>query len=383
MELKILSVNAPAKNEALEYIGKIANICYMRGNLDEIFSQETELANKRALGCLNNGHHSVFDHIAVTMSITGLDKISACVLNSIGLYSTSERSGRYCEFKGFTDEDEILYHKWRDKIAVLLNDRELTDREKTTICNENARYFISSFATNCEMIYTINIRTMGYLVQKIRKLDTSNLKQFKYSLDILDILAYRFEKIVKSIVGKPITSNKPEEITFFGDALSTSMKEVHLDAEYLVGDCYHSVYNCSIASLGQKVRSRKLELSVFLENEEEYYCPQIILDAGLKEEWEKDMRSISELLPQGRIVKVSEIGRVSDFFIYQVPERICSHAMYETFKLVEKQAYSLRYSLIGKEFFVRQGENVRLKKKCEICGGCSTPCNKNVFERRW
>ena len=382
MEIRVLSSNTPTESSVLEYIGRIANVCYMKGDIDEVFSQDEESAVKRAIGCLDNGHHSVFDHVTITLSVTGLDKISACVLNSIGLYATSERSGRYCEFKGLSEKDETLYRKCKNKIEALLSDKDVTNREKTTICNENARYFISSFATNCEMIYTINIRTMGYLVQKIRQLDHSNLKYFEHSLVILREFASKLENIMQNAVKRPIVSNKPEEITFFRDSLSSSMKEVHSDAEYLVGDTYHSIYNCSIAALGQKVRSRKLELSISLENEE-YYCPQIVIDADLKKEWEEDMRSISDLLPQGRIVRVSEIGRVSDFFIYQVAERICSHAMYETFKLVEKQAYSLRHSIIGKDFFIKDEESVRLKKKCEICKGCSTPCNKNLFERRW
>lgn len=65
---------------------------------------------------LNNGHHSVYDHINLSFNLQNIPKILAMVLNNEHQYTTSEKSVRYTSVVRqvgsiITDDEEKLYNK--------------------------------------------------------------------------------------------------------------------------------------------------------------------------------------------------------------------------------------------------------------------------------
>lgn len=64
MQIKVLASTKVgyemSKEEAVNFSGKSAGICYMPDSLDALFSENDEKTMKRAKGTLASGHHSVF-----------------------------------------------------------------------------------------------------------------------------------------------------------------------------------------------------------------------------------------------------------------------------------------------------------------------------------
>ena len=64
MQIKVLASTKVgyemSKEEAVNFSGKSAGICYMPDSLDTLFSENDEKTMKRAKGTLASGHHSVF-----------------------------------------------------------------------------------------------------------------------------------------------------------------------------------------------------------------------------------------------------------------------------------------------------------------------------------
>ena len=54
------------KEEAINFSGKAAGICYMRDTLQGLMDEDGEVTLKRANGTLKSGHHSVYGHPTYT-----------------------------------------------------------------------------------------------------------------------------------------------------------------------------------------------------------------------------------------------------------------------------------------------------------------------------
>ena len=83
------------KEEALNFSGKSAGICYLPDTLETLFNEPEEKTSKRANMTLKSGHHSVFNHPTYNLSLEGIPKILAMILNNEKMYNTSEKSARY------------------------------------------------------------------------------------------------------------------------------------------------------------------------------------------------------------------------------------------------------------------------------------------------
>lgn len=59
------------------------------------YKMNLKKTNRRINMTLNNGHHSVYDHINVSLNLQNIPKILAMVINNEHQYTTSEKSGRY------------------------------------------------------------------------------------------------------------------------------------------------------------------------------------------------------------------------------------------------------------------------------------------------
>lgn len=82
------------------FAGMNAGICYGEHGYYGTAITDPEKALKRFENVIKNGHHSIADHIRVTILLSDVPKAVAMVLNNLGDYATSEKSGRYTKMTG-------------------------------------------------------------------------------------------------------------------------------------------------------------------------------------------------------------------------------------------------------------------------------------------
>jgi len=99
----------------------MAGICLMPDDYLSQGIQNEASSLKRAEGTVNSGHHSVYDHAHMTLTIEGIPKILAMLLNSTEDYVTSEKSARYTVLKPETEAELVLYEKWIVKFTDLIS----------------------------------------------------------------------------------------------------------------------------------------------------------------------------------------------------------------------------------------------------------------------
>ena len=155
--MRISLINSLGIDDTKEYCGNIAGICY--GGIDSVKDNNRDKAIKRAEFCLKNGHHSIYEHKVVCLHLVDVPKILCMYLNSMGSYATTEKSGRYTNYSG-----NELYNKWYTLIYTYLKYTVgYKGKNIETIARENARYMLSIFDVT-DMVYTINIRQLNYLI---------------------------------------------------------------------------------------------------------------------------------------------------------------------------------------------------------------------------
>lgn len=145
------------KEEAIDFSGKEAGICYLPDDLEKLFGEDKEKTLKRAQRTLKSGHHSVFGHPTYNLTLEGIPKILAMILNNEKVYNTSEKSARYTKMNPSKEEKE-LYEKWiniyKEKISVEYP--KIDEKRVEKLAQENARYLISIFTPATIMGYTVN-----------------------------------------------------------------------------------------------------------------------------------------------------------------------------------------------------------------------------------
>ena len=94
------------KEEAVNFSGKSAGICYLPDTLDVLLNEPIEKTEKRASMNILSGHHSVFGHATYNLSLEGIPKILAMILNNEKVYNTSEKSARYTVMQT-SDEEQL------------------------------------------------------------------------------------------------------------------------------------------------------------------------------------------------------------------------------------------------------------------------------------
>ena len=97
------------KEEALDFSGKSAGICYLPDTLETLFAEPAEKTERRVNGNLQSGHHSVFGHATYNLSFEGIPKILAMILNNEKIYNTSEKSARYTKMEPSEEEKDGVY----------------------------------------------------------------------------------------------------------------------------------------------------------------------------------------------------------------------------------------------------------------------------------
>ena len=153
------------KEEAIDFSGKEAGICYLPDDLQKLLNEDKEKTLKRANRTLKSGHHSVFGHPTYNLSLEGIPKILAMILNNEKVYNTSEKSARYTKMNPSKEEKE-LYEKWIEIYKEKISEEYpiIDEKRVEKLAQENARYLISIFTPATVMGHTLNFCQLNYTI---------------------------------------------------------------------------------------------------------------------------------------------------------------------------------------------------------------------------
>ncbi len=319
--------------KALNLCGKIAGVCYDKEGFKHLENEPVEKTNRRIDMTLNNGHHSVYDHIGVSLNLQNVTKILAMILNNEHQYTTSEKSARYTpvvrqENSIITSEEESLYNKWIEIFKIEIKNKYgniYDDGKIQKLAQENARYLVTVFMPT-QMIYSTSLRQINYIYSWLKNYYAETTKTFpgdEFSIRLEQSIKEFLEEIEKTglLIDGVLQNEKSRSISLFGRNLN--------DMTEYFGNVYSTVYKGSFAQLAQAHRHRTLDYQMNLLEEKEYFIPPIIeSNLELVAEWLKDIKSVGKVSPQGELVMISESGTYENF-ILKCKERLCSAAQLE------------------------------------------------------
>lgn len=307
--------------------GKAAGVCYMPDDYFEDGVQNEEKAFNRAANNSKSGHHSVYDHGHVTFVIK-TNKMMCMILNSLGVYATSEKSARYTKMQPETELEMQMYTKWIKKLQkVILDKYPDTDDDilSTRLCKklgieksravvngsiehikedeymedmlnelkssqtlpsyklaqENARYMISVF-TPTTIEYTTSFRQVFLITNYLNKLAVNAYKaNDTFSKKLLKSVSELREAFEDAIGENRLQDNKNQYIRFLeaqhiGELVDkgkpgmsfvpyTDMEERLEPKKEVIGDSYTLVYDGSLAMLAQAQRHRTIRYTMCLQ----------------------------------------------------------------------------------------------------------------------
>lgn len=319
------------RQRTLEFCGKIAGVCYDKEGFSSLVNEPIEKTEKRIANTINNGHHSVYDHVMLNFNIKNIPKILSMVINNEKQYTTSEKSGRYTKVVGnknsvITDLEEELYNKWFEILKQKIEEEYGTVFSKfkiKTLAQENARSFVTVFMPT-EMIYSTTLRQINYIASwmndYIVKAKTNNIDfEIKLASSMEDFCnELRRLNVLEDGLMK---NEKDRSLSLFGTNLANK-KEIFTDL-------YATTYKGSYAQYAQAQRHRTINYQLERLDKEEYYIPPIIVDdKELVNEWLNDCEKVKDLYPIGQLVLIRETGTYEDF-ILKCKERLCSAAQLE------------------------------------------------------
>ncbi len=365
------------KEKALNLCGKIAGVCYDKEGFKHLENEPVDNTNKRIALTLNNGHHSVYDHINISLNIQNIPKILAMVLNNEHQYTTSEKSARYTpvvkeEGSIISNEEEMLYNKWIEIFKIKIkNDYGYiyNDSKIQKLSQENARYLVTVFMPT-QMIYTTSFRQINYIaswMDKYVKESSDNLFDSKLSCFMQDFV----EEIkgLNLLEDALMKNEKDRSISLFGKDLNKRNE--------IFSDIYQTTYKGSFAQIAQAQRHRTIDYEIELLENKEYFVPPIIKDDTiLVQEWIDDMNKVKDVNPQGEIVNIYENGKYEDF-ILKCKERLCSSAQLEI--MLQTKDTLLKYKKALEESNNPLKDNIKLYSKGARCTfpdyTCLNDCN--------
>ncbi|MBO7211895.1 MAG: FAD-dependent thymidylate synthase [Methanobrevibacter sp.] len=350
MEAKILSVSKQniANNltdtdiqEIEQYSGMMAGVCYMHTPFFDSPVTDPEKSQKRFKRVAETGHHSIADHSFVTVLFENIPKMTAMILNSVGFYNTSEKSGRYTVMSDDNEkysQNQKLYHKWVQIFEDVIKsyDSEIDNKLREKLSLENARYMLSVFAPSTTMTYTTSIRMWSYIRQfcsvYISCWDDGgaslDLKRTKFNNEVLQCIKDLYNCITRmNLYDAHIVDNKARNFQFLAKQTDYNIwnSKEHYDENYLIK------YKVSFASLAQLHRHRTLKYFMCYDGSEEsrFYVPRILRGTDLEKEWLEDLNILKETYPIATLVDVVETGLITDF-MYKCDERLCGRTQLET-----------------------------------------------------
>ena len=363
------------KEEAVDFSGKSAGICYLPDTIETLFAEPAEKTQRRANGNIKSGHHSVFGHPTYNLCFEGIPKILAMVLNNEKMYNTSEKSARYTQMEPSPEEKE-LYEKWIGiyKEQILSKYPEFEDKRAQKLAQENARYLISVFTPATIMEYTVNFGQLNYIINWAKDY-IDNSKNDEFSLKLKKAFSEFLEAMPDLEVEGLDSGVKNRSFSLF--AQRKTRKE-----EF--GENYSTTYLASFAQLAQAHRHRTLSYEMTLLDEAQYYIPPIIRNTELEKEWLRDISSLAKFFPQGMLVKVNERGTIENF-VLKCTERLCGSAqleiMEQTVKTLIKYMEAVKDQPELYNYLLPYSKGAR----CTFPGWkCDSPCifgGKNAMHR--
>jgi hypothetical protein len=322
MQIKVLASTKVGytmpKEEAINFSGKSAGICYMPDSMDTLFSEPTEKTERRAKGTLASGHHSVFGHVTYNLSLEGIPKILAMILNNEKMYNTSEKSARYTKMEP-SEKEEKLYEKWIDiyQKEILKEYPEIDEKKVRKLAMENARYLISVFTPATIMEYTVNFGQLNYIAHWFENF-IRDAEDTPFNVKLKNVFKEFNEKISDLIVPELNSDVKGRTLSLFAKRKRGE--------EF--GENYCVNYKGTFAELAQAQRHRTLSYEITIPDEHEYFIPPIIKGTALEKEWLKDITSLDDEFPQGLLLDINERGTVENF-VMKCQERLCGAAQLE------------------------------------------------------
>ena len=323
MEIKVIASTKVGyvmpKDEAVDFSGKSAGICYLPDTVETLFAEAPEKTQRRADGNIKSGHHSVFGHPTYNLCLEGIPKILAMILNNEKIYNTSEKSARYTHMEPSPQEKE-LYEKWIEifKEQILTQYPKFEDKRALKLAQENARYLISVFTPATVMEYTVNFGQLNYIINWAKDY-IKNAEENTFSIKLKET----FKEFLAAMPDLEIegldSRNKNRNFSLFA-------KRKNRNEEF--GENYSVTYLASFAQLAQAQRHRTLSYEMTLLDEPQYYVPPIIAGTNLEKEWLKDISSLKEFFPQGMLVQVNERGTIENF-VLKCMERLCGFSQLE------------------------------------------------------
>ena len=343
--------------ENLELLsGHIAGICYSEEGYNGIIQEEETKTLKRLQNTFDNYHFSVHGHIHITLYIENIPKLLAMVLNNEKEYNTSEKSARYTPIDTDLEEDSViskqeaeLYTKWKkifsDEIKKEYGDI-FTERKIKTLSQENARYMVTVFMPT-KMVYTTSFRQLNDLVAMMKKfiIENENSNNYKNKLTIYMKEFIKCLDNLNLIEEKLCANPKDRSLSFFNDNLDKK--------EEYFGDVYCTNYKVTPACLAQAHRHRTLHYQMKRLDNKEYFIPEILQDKHIiKNEWIRDIESVSDVFPQGELIEVNECGEY-DNFILKLEERLCTNAQLEIMKQSRRTLLKYKEELEKKNHYLK------------------------------
>ena len=334
------------KKEAINLSGKIAGICYDKEGWSHLVDEPEEKTKRRVDMTLNNGHHSVYDHIMINFNLQNVPKILAMVLNNEHQYTTSEKSARYTpvqrkEGSIITEDEERLYNKWIEIFKKSISDKYSSvynDSKIQKLAQENARYLVTVFMPT-QMIYSTSLRQINYIAswmeEYIKNADINDSFEMKLAISMEEFVN-ELDRL--NVLEQGLMQNeKNREFSLFGKDLE--------DREEHFGDVYSTLYRGSYAELAQLHRHRTLDYQMERFENPDFFVPPIISkEMGLVDEWLGDINSVKKVNPQGELVLISERGKYEDF-ILKCKERLCSAAQLEIMMQTRKTLIAYKKNL--------------------------------------
>lgn len=352
------------KEEAVNFSGKSAGICYLPDTLETLFSEPEEKTVRRAKGNVESGHHSVFGHPTYNLSLEGIPKILAMVLNNEKIYNTSEKSARYTKMEP-SPEEKVLYEKWITLYMEQISKRYPSYDEKKVrkLAQENARYLISVFTPATIMEYTVSFGQLNYIIAWAEDYIEKE-EDTPFSIKLKEVLK-DFLKAMPDLKVEGLNSR------IKGRSFSLFAKR---DRKEEFGENYCTSYLASFAQLAQAQRHRTLSYEMKLLDKPQYFVPPIIRGTELEAEWLKDISSLEEYIPQGMLVQVNERGTIENF-VLKCTERLCGEAqleiMEQTHKTMQKYVNAVKDEKDLYEYLLPYSKGAR----CTFPGWkCKKPC---------
>ena len=324
-------------DEALDFSGKSAGICYLPDTLDTLFGEEKEKTLRRANGTLKSGHHSVFGHINYNFSLEGIPKILAMVLNNEKMYNTSEKSARYTKMQA-TEEEKELYEKWIEIYTKCINEKypQIDEKRALKLAQENARGLISVFTPATTMEYTTNLGQINYIMHFMENYINDTTKNSDFEIKLKTVFKEFLESMPDIKINELNADIKKRELSLFAK---------RKDRKEEFGENYCTSYLATFSELAQAQRHRTLSYEITLLDENKFYVPPIIRGTELEKEWLQDIKSLEKNFPQGMLIKVNERGTVENF-VLKCTERLCGAAqleiMQQTTQTMEKYLKATR-----------------------------------------